>query len=222
MGPNPNSIYPNADVRQVVYIKNVITRPNKMCIRDSRQIARNILFAAWPFLLFLKIEIKKLFVPRWDEKLRSPRCHPHPAEKRPSLFPRLPMGRGFHAPPASAPTRFAFGRGSSGMFFLQRSAPAFHHPPALLGLLFGLLFPSLPLFAFLLLYAILQDCQYISCKNLYIFLSPVYSCLLYTSWNRFSQSFRQTGVSPARCSPRPPAPPPGGGIHRQWPCRRCV
>ena len=28
MGPNPNSIYPNADVRQVVYIKNVITRPN--------------------------------------------------------------------------------------------------------------------------------------------------------------------------------------------------
>ena len=28
MGPDPNSIYPNADVRQVVYIKNVITRPN--------------------------------------------------------------------------------------------------------------------------------------------------------------------------------------------------
>lgn len=27
-GPDPNSIYPNENVRQVVYIKNVITRPN--------------------------------------------------------------------------------------------------------------------------------------------------------------------------------------------------
>lgn len=26
-GPDPNSIYPNENVRQVVYIKNVITRP---------------------------------------------------------------------------------------------------------------------------------------------------------------------------------------------------
>lgn len=28
MGPNPNSIYPNERIKQVVYIKNVITRPN--------------------------------------------------------------------------------------------------------------------------------------------------------------------------------------------------
>lgn len=27
-GPNPNSIYPNPNIKQVVYIKNVITRPN--------------------------------------------------------------------------------------------------------------------------------------------------------------------------------------------------
>ena len=27
-GPDPNSIYPNENVRQVVYIKNVITRSN--------------------------------------------------------------------------------------------------------------------------------------------------------------------------------------------------
>lgn len=27
-GPNPDSIYPNENIRQVVYIKNVITRPN--------------------------------------------------------------------------------------------------------------------------------------------------------------------------------------------------
>lgn len=27
-GPNPNSIYPNERIKQVVYIKNVITRPN--------------------------------------------------------------------------------------------------------------------------------------------------------------------------------------------------
>lgn len=27
-GPNPNSIYPNENIRQVVYIKNVISRPN--------------------------------------------------------------------------------------------------------------------------------------------------------------------------------------------------
>ena len=28
MGPDPNQIYPNENIRQVVYIKNVITRPN--------------------------------------------------------------------------------------------------------------------------------------------------------------------------------------------------
>ena len=28
MGPNPDHIYPNEKVKQVVYIKNVITRPN--------------------------------------------------------------------------------------------------------------------------------------------------------------------------------------------------
>ena len=28
IGPNPNEIYPNKNIRQVVYIKNVITRPN--------------------------------------------------------------------------------------------------------------------------------------------------------------------------------------------------
>lgn len=28
MGPNPNSIYPNENIKQVVYIKNIITRPN--------------------------------------------------------------------------------------------------------------------------------------------------------------------------------------------------
>ena len=28
MGPNPNAIYPNEKIKQVVYIKNVITRPN--------------------------------------------------------------------------------------------------------------------------------------------------------------------------------------------------
>ncbi len=28
MGPNPNAIYPNENIKQVVYIKNVITRPN--------------------------------------------------------------------------------------------------------------------------------------------------------------------------------------------------
>lgn len=28
MGPDPNAIYPNENIRQVVYIKNVITRPN--------------------------------------------------------------------------------------------------------------------------------------------------------------------------------------------------
>lgn len=27
-GPDPNSIYPNESIRQIVYIKNVITRPN--------------------------------------------------------------------------------------------------------------------------------------------------------------------------------------------------
>ena len=27
-GPDPNSIYPNENIKQVVYIKNVITRPN--------------------------------------------------------------------------------------------------------------------------------------------------------------------------------------------------
>ena len=27
-GPNPDSIYPNENIRQVVYIKNVITGPN--------------------------------------------------------------------------------------------------------------------------------------------------------------------------------------------------
>lgn len=27
-GPNPDSIYPNPAIRQVVFIKNVITRPN--------------------------------------------------------------------------------------------------------------------------------------------------------------------------------------------------
>ena len=27
-GPDPNAIYPNESIRQVVYIKNVITRPN--------------------------------------------------------------------------------------------------------------------------------------------------------------------------------------------------
>lgn len=27
-GPNPNSVYPNENIRQVVYIKNVISRPN--------------------------------------------------------------------------------------------------------------------------------------------------------------------------------------------------
>ena len=27
-GPDPNSIYPNENIRQVVYIKNVISRPN--------------------------------------------------------------------------------------------------------------------------------------------------------------------------------------------------
>lgn len=27
-GPAPNSIHPNESIRQVVYIKNVITRPN--------------------------------------------------------------------------------------------------------------------------------------------------------------------------------------------------
>ncbi|MBR2363478.1 MAG: chloramphenicol acetyltransferase, partial [Spirochaetaceae bacterium] len=28
MGPNPNHIYPNKNIKQVVYIKNVITRSN--------------------------------------------------------------------------------------------------------------------------------------------------------------------------------------------------
>ena len=28
IGPDPNSIYPNENIRQIVYIKNVITRPN--------------------------------------------------------------------------------------------------------------------------------------------------------------------------------------------------
>ena len=28
IGPDPNSIYPNEQIKQVVYIKNVITRPN--------------------------------------------------------------------------------------------------------------------------------------------------------------------------------------------------
>ncbi|MBQ6896490.1 MAG: acetyltransferase, partial [Oscillospiraceae bacterium] len=28
MGPDPNSIYPNPNIRQVVYIKNVIKNPN--------------------------------------------------------------------------------------------------------------------------------------------------------------------------------------------------
>ena len=28
MGPNPNAVYPNEAIKQVVYIKNVITRPN--------------------------------------------------------------------------------------------------------------------------------------------------------------------------------------------------
>lgn len=27
-GPNPNKLYPNENIKQVVYIKNVITRPN--------------------------------------------------------------------------------------------------------------------------------------------------------------------------------------------------
>ena len=28
MGPNPNHIYPNKNIKQIVYIKNVITRSN--------------------------------------------------------------------------------------------------------------------------------------------------------------------------------------------------
>ena len=28
MGPNPNAVYPNENIRQVVYIKNVVTNPN--------------------------------------------------------------------------------------------------------------------------------------------------------------------------------------------------
>ena len=28
MGPNPNHVYPNENIKQVVYIKNVITNPN--------------------------------------------------------------------------------------------------------------------------------------------------------------------------------------------------
>ena len=28
MGPNPDSVYPNENLKQVVFIKNVITRPN--------------------------------------------------------------------------------------------------------------------------------------------------------------------------------------------------
>ena len=28
MGPNPDSVYPNENIKQVVFIKNVITRPN--------------------------------------------------------------------------------------------------------------------------------------------------------------------------------------------------
>ena len=28
MGPDPNAIYPNENIKQVVYIKNVITNPN--------------------------------------------------------------------------------------------------------------------------------------------------------------------------------------------------
>lgn len=28
LGPDPNRIYPNENIKQVVYIKNVITRPN--------------------------------------------------------------------------------------------------------------------------------------------------------------------------------------------------
>lgn len=28
IGPNPNKIYPNENIKQIVYIKNVITRPN--------------------------------------------------------------------------------------------------------------------------------------------------------------------------------------------------
>lgn len=28
IGPDPNKIYPNENIRQIVYIKNVITRPN--------------------------------------------------------------------------------------------------------------------------------------------------------------------------------------------------
>ena len=27
-GPDPNKIYPNENIRQLVYIKNVVTRPN--------------------------------------------------------------------------------------------------------------------------------------------------------------------------------------------------
>lgn len=28
IGPNPNKVYPNENIKQIVYIKNVITRPN--------------------------------------------------------------------------------------------------------------------------------------------------------------------------------------------------
>jgi len=28
MGPNPDHVYPNENIKQIVYIKNVITRPN--------------------------------------------------------------------------------------------------------------------------------------------------------------------------------------------------
>ena len=28
VGPDPNKVYPNDSIKQVVYIKNVITRPN--------------------------------------------------------------------------------------------------------------------------------------------------------------------------------------------------
>ena len=28
MGPDPNAIYPNANIKQVVYIKNVVTHPD--------------------------------------------------------------------------------------------------------------------------------------------------------------------------------------------------
>lgn len=59
MGPNPNAVYPNEAIKQVVYIKNVITRPNiivgEYSYYDDINGAENLKITSRTIMNFLEI-----------------------------------------------------------------------------------------------------------------------------------------------------------------------